>query len=31
MKDIRESLEENKFEEFVEYFYDMRNLKKPKL
>jgi len=31
MKDIRESLEENKFEEFVEYFYDMRSLKKPKL
>ena len=30
MKDIRDSLEENKFEEFVEYFYDMSELKKAK-
>jgi len=25
------SLEENKFEEFVDSFYDMRSLKKPEL
>ena len=29
MTDIRQSLEENKFEEFVDSFYDMRSLKKP--
>ena len=31
MSDIRKSLEENKFEEFLDSFYDMRSLKKPKL
>jgi len=31
MSDIRSSLEENKFEEFVDSFYDMRSLNKPKL
>ena len=31
MTDIRKSLEENKFEEFLDSFYDMRSLKKPKL
>ena len=31
MKDIRGAIEENKFEEFVDSFYDMRSLKKPKL
>ena len=31
MKDIRNSIEKNKFEDFVEYFYDMRSLKKPNL
>ena len=31
MMDIRRSLEENKFEEFLDSFYDMRSLKKPKL
>ena len=31
MSDIRKSLEENKFEEFVDSFYDMRSLNKPKL
>ena len=31
MSDIRKSLEENKFEEFLESFYDMRSLKKPQL
>ena len=31
MSDIRVSLEENKFEEFVDSFYDMRSLNKPKL
>ena len=31
MLDIRNSLEENKFEEFVDSFYDMRSLNKPKL
>ena len=31
MSDIRKSLDENKFEEFLDSFYDMRSLKKPKL
>jgi queuine tRNA-ribosyltransferase len=31
MSNIRMSLEENKFEEFVDSFYDMRSLKKPEL
>ena len=31
MSDIRKSLEENKFEEFLDSFYDMRSLKKPQL
>jgi len=31
MSNIRKSLEENKFEEFVDSFYDMRSLKKPEL
>jgi queuine/archaeosine tRNA-ribosyltransferase len=31
MSDIRAALEENKFEEFVDSFYDMRSLNKPKL
>ena len=31
MTDIRKSLEQNKFEEFLDSFYDMRSLKKPKL
>ena len=31
MSDIRKSLEENKFEEFLDSFYDMRSLKKPEL
>ena len=31
MQDMRSSLEENKFEEFVDSFYDMKDLKKPKL
>ena len=31
MLDMRKSLEENKFEEFVDSFYDMRSLNKPKL
>ena len=31
MLDIRKSLEENKFEEFLDSFYDMRSLKKPQL
>jgi len=28
---MRSAIEENKFEEFVDSFYDMRDLKKPKL
>tara|TARA_B100002052_G_scaffold58981_1_gene51974 strand:+ start:300 stop:1418 length:1119 start_codon:yes stop_codon:yes gene_type:complete len=31
MSDIRKSLEENKFEEFLDSFYDMRSLNKPQL
>ena len=31
MSDIRKSLEENKFEEFLDSFYDMRSSKKPQL
>jgi queuine tRNA-ribosyltransferase len=31
MTDIRKSLEQNKFEEFLDSFYDMRSLKKPEL
>ena len=31
MKTIRSTLEKNKFEEFVDSFYDMRSLKKPDL